>query len=198
MLSSDHEISVMKRKTFLKLSVTAIPGVFTSQKIFAAERPKKGLKVGNGKDRLDKSISLLEGDTFFTKVSSEDTNGDMYVFESTRLKKGGPSLHIHHEQDEWWYILSGEFLIKIGDETFEARAGDSVFGPRGIPHAFTKRGEGEAKMLISFQPAGKMEAFFQAVSEGKLAKMSEEEQDNFRKSHGFERVGPPIDYMKKL
>ncbi|TKT86905.1 cupin domain-containing protein [Dyadobacter frigoris] len=188
----------MKRKTFLKLSIGAIPGVIVGPKSVAAYRPKKGIKVGTGKDRQDKSLSLLEGDTFFTKVSSEDTNGDLYIFESTRLKKGGPSFHRHYDQDEWWYILSGEFLIKIGDETFEAKAGDSVFGPRGIPHAFTKRGEGEAKMLISFQPAGKMEAFFQAVSEGKLAKMSDEEQDNFRKAHGFERVGPPIDYMKKF
>ena len=188
----------MKRKTFLKLSVGAIPGVTFSRPAFAFDRLKKGVKVDVGKDRFGKSISLLEGDTFFTKVSSEDTNGDLYIFESTRVKKGGPALHRHFNQDEWWYVLAGEFLIKVGDETFVAKVGDSVFGPRGVPHAFSKTSEGEAKLLMSFQPAGKMEVFFQAVSEGKLSKMSEEEQENFRKAHGFERVGPPIDYMKKL
>lgn len=188
----------MKRNTFLKLSIGVIPAFNTNDKVSIADRLKKGFKVDSGKDRFDKSISLLEGDTFYTKVSSKDTNGDMYLFESTRLKKGGPSLHFHYDQDEIWYILSGEFLIKIGEETFTAKAGDSVFGPRGVPHAFSKTSEGEAKMLMAFQPAGKMEAFFNAVSEGKLAKMSEKEQDDFRKEHGFERVGPPIDYMKKF
>lgn len=187
----------MKRNSFIKLSIGAIPGVSFGLKTFAADRLKKGIKVDIGKDRFEKSISLLEGDTFFTKVSSEDTNGDLYIFESTRVKKGGPALHRHDDQDEWWYVLSGEFLIRVGDQTFVAKTGDSVFGPRGIPHAFSKTSEGEAKLLMSFQPAGKMETFFKAVSEGKLAKMSELEQDNFRKAHGFERVGPPIDYMKK-
>jgi len=191
----------MKRNTFLKISLGAIPGLSVSEikaKSWQLDRSTKGIKVDNGKDRFDKSISLLEGDTFFTKIASKDTDGDMYLFESTRLKKGGPSLHYHYEQDEWWYILSGEFLIKVGEETYQTKAGDSVFGPRGVPHSFSKTTDGEAKMLILFQPAGKMEAFFQAVSEGKLAKMSVEEQDNFRKAHGFERVGPALEYMKKF
>src|SRR5688572_23528122 len=80
-------------------------------------REKKGIMVASGKDRFNKSIQLFEGDTFFTKVATEDTDGDLYIFESTRLKEGGPSLHVHYDQDEWWYILEGEFLIKIGDET---------------------------------------------------------------------------------
>lgn len=101
-------------------------------------RVEKGFKVDAGKDRLDKSISLLEGDTFFSKIASKDTNGDIYVFESTRVKEGGPSHHLHFEQDEWWYVLQGQFLIKVGDVTYEAKSGDSVFGPRQVPHSFAK------------------------------------------------------------
>ncbi|WP_254560810.1 cupin domain-containing protein [Dyadobacter diqingensis] len=191
----------MKRKAFLKMSFGAIPalsGAAIQGKSWQPDRSKKGFKVDVGRDRFDQSISLLEGDTFFTKISQRDTGGDVYLFESTRLKKGGPSFHFHYDQDEWWYILTGAFTIKVGDDIFQAKAGDSVFGPRGVPHTFSKTSEGEAKMLILFQPAGKMEEFFQAVSKGALAKMSELEQDNFRKQHGFEKVGPALEYMKKF
>lgn len=105
-------------------------------------------------------------------------------------------MHVHYNQDEVWYVLEGEFLIKVGQQLYQAKAGDSVFGPRGVPHTFAKTNEGNARLLMTFQPAGKMEEFFIASSEGKVAKMTPVEQDNFRKQHGFERVGPALDYQK--
>lgn len=131
------------------------------------------------------------------KVSSKDTNGDLYVFESSRVKEGGPALHTHFDQDEMWYVLEGEFLIKVGEVTHQAKAGDSVFGPRNVPHCFAKVGPGEGRLLMTFQPAGKMEEFFQKVSDGALKTMGEAEQDKFREEHGFKRVGPPIKQLKK-
>ena len=191
----------MQRHSFLRLIASAtailtIPFSGYAKNKFRI-RTGEGFNVGAGKDRFDKPITLFEGDTFFTKVSTKDTDGDMYVFESTRIKKGGPFLHYHYEQDEWWYILEGEFLFKVGDKTYETKAGDSVFGPRGVPHAFAKTNEGNARLLMIFQPAGKMEELFQAISEGKLTKMTEEEQTAFRKAHGLERVGPALTYLKK-
>ena len=190
----------MNRKNFLRLSVALplVPGFTKSAPLFRADRSGKGFAVYRDKDRFDKSITLLEGDTFFTKVASKDTNGDLYVFESTRIKQGGPSFHIHQDQDEWWYVLEGEFRIKVGDELFDVKAGDSVFGPRGVPHTFSKVGEGTARMIITFQPAGRMEEFFSSVAKGILKGKSEKEQDDFRKAHGFERVGPALDYFKKF
>lgn len=135
----------MKRRSFLRLyaalvSLMATP-FYTQAK--SKKRDAKGFKVDAGKDRFDKSISLFEGDTFYTKVSTKDTDGDMYVFESSRIKDGGPSYHYHFNQDEWWYVLQGEFLIKVGDIIYNAKAGDSVFGPRKIPHCFAKVGKEE-------------------------------------------------------
>ena len=121
----------------------------------------------------------------------------MYVFESTRVKEGGPILHTHFDQDEWWYILKGEFLIKVGEKTFNAKAGDVVFGPRMVPHAMAKVGQEEAKLLIGFQPAGKMEEYFKKLSEGVATKMSEDERNALRKEYGFEKVGPPLTYLKQ-
>ncbi len=190
----------MNRNSFLKLclafgSSVTIP--FTVRAQFTAKkRGEKAIKVPAGKDRFDQSISLFEGDTFYSKVSTKDTDGDIYIFESTRDKKGGPPLHYHYEQDEWWYISEGEFLFKVGEETLVAKVGDSIFGPRMIPHAFAKTNEGTARMLTIFQPAGKMEAHFKAVSQGALTKLSEEEKDKFRQANGFKIVGPALIYDK--
>ena len=167
-------------------------------KSHAKNREKTGYKTSAGEDRFQKPINLFEGDTFYTKVSTKDTDGDLYIYESSRVKKGGPALHFHYSQDECWYILEGEFLIKVGDQLYNTKAGDTVFGPRGVPHAFTKTNDGSARLLMTFQPAGKMEEFFIAVSEGKLAKMPLAEQDEFKKQHGFEIVGPALEYHKKV
>jgi mannose-6-phosphate isomerase-like protein (cupin superfamily) len=191
----------MKRINFLRACLAT--GAFLASpfhllaKSIEKFRVEKGFKVDAGKDRFSKSISLLEGDIFSTKVSTKDTDGDIYVFESIRVKEGGPTHHVHFEQDEWWYVLQGQFLIKVGDEIHEAKAGDSVFGPRNVPHSFAKVGEGEGRLLMFFQPAGKMEEFFRKISEGVAKNMSEAEQDKFREEHGLKRVGPPIKNFKK-
>ncbi|MBC7904020.1 MAG: cupin domain-containing protein, partial [Gemmatimonadaceae bacterium] len=91
----------------------------------------------------------------------------------------------------------GEFLIKVGDTTHHAKVGDSVFGPRMVPHSFAKIGEGEGKLLMFFQPAGKMEEFFKKIDAGAAKGLSEADQDKMREEHGFKRVGPPIKDFKK-
>lgn len=176
-------------------SVLTAPAAIVAQ-LDGKRRAVGAVKVEAGRDRFDGSLSLFEGDTFWTKVSTRDTDGSLFIFESTREKRGGPPLHFHYEQDEWWYILEGEFLFKVGDETFTARAGDSIFGPRTIPHAFAKTNGGPARMLIAFQPAGRMEGHFKAVSEGAYANLSEEEKWKFRQANGFEVVGPALTYDK--
>lgn len=144
----------MNRNSFLKTCLTV--SAYLAAPFFAAaktnnnKRLGKGLKVNAGKDRYDKPVSLFEGDTFYTKVATKDSDGDIFVFESTRIKEGGPSFHLHYDQDEFWYIVTGEFLFKVGEETFTAKAGDTVFGPRQVPHAFAKVGEGEARLMMFF------------------------------------------------
>jgi len=143
-------------------------------------REGKGFAVKASQDRANQPMMLFEGDTFLTKIGTADTSGDLYVFESSRVKEGGPSHHYHFEQNEWWYVLTGEFLIKVGETIYEAKAGDSVFGPRMVPHSFAKVGLGEGRLLMTFQPAGKMEECFRKISHGATRNLSEAEQDAFR------------------
>jgi mannose-6-phosphate isomerase-like protein (cupin superfamily) len=191
----------MQRTTFLKAcfamgAVLSAP-VSLFAKVRSSFREGRGFFVKAGKDRFGKTIAPFDGDSFFTKVSTQDTDGDLYVFESTRKTEGGPALHYHYDQDEMWYVLEGTFLIKVGDKTYEAKAGDSVFGPRRVPHCFAKIGKGTGKLLMIFQPAGKMEECFAKLSAGVAKGMTPEQRDNFRKEHGFERVGGPLTILKQ-
>jgi mannose-6-phosphate isomerase-like protein (cupin superfamily) len=197
----------MKRSSFLRLAlsglaaiaapITAITAPIVALAAPLLRRVGKGFFVAAGKDRSEAPLSLFEGDTFFAKIATNDTDGAIYMYESTRVKPGGPPLHVHYDQDEWWYILQGEFMIKVGDQVYNVKAGDSVFGPRKIPHCFAKSGEGEGKMLMLFNPAGKMEAFFTAMSKGDTKGMTPEQNAQFRKDHGFEVVGPPLTFLKQ-
>ena len=186
----------MKRKSFLRTGITAFAGLMVPFISFA-RRTGKGFFVAAGKDRNESPLVLFEGDTFYSKIATDDSDGEVYIYESTRVKPGGPPLHVHYDQDEWWYVLQGQFMIKVGDQVFNVKAGDSVFGPRKVPHCFAKVGEGEAKMLMCFTPAGKMEAFFTAMSKGAANGMNKEQNAEFRKAHGFEVVGPPLTYLKQ-
>lgn len=86
---------------------------------------------------------------------------DLLCLENTFKGKGGPPLHRHSYQDEWFYALQGVFEFEIGGERFSIGEGQSVLAPRMVPHAWAFVGEGVGRMLISFTPAGKMLNFFE-------------------------------------
>jgi uncharacterized RmlC-like cupin family protein len=74
----------------------------------------------------------------------------------------GP-LHVHHCEDEGFWILEGEFTFQVGDETIEASPGSFVFGPKDVPHTYNV-GSGPARLLYVLSPAG-FEDFIYATSE---------------------------------
>lgn len=180
----------MKRRRFLQ-----VPLIFSSLTTFAQslikDRSRKGIKVEAGKDRFGKPSFKQAAATIHCKVSIKDTDGDMCSFETTRTEKGGPPFHIHHHQDEWFFVMEGEYKIKVGDEIFYCKAGDSVFAPRKVPHGFAKIGEGTAKMILVYQPGGSMEEYFYDVSKY-TSPPSQEEMNRLFKKHDMEVLGPPL------
>ena len=125
------------------------------------------------------------------KVSALDTGGALSVAEITSLQKGGPARHLHHEQDEWFYVVEGEHVIEVGEERYEVGPGDSLLGPRKVAHAWAHVGEGTGRMVAALQPAGEIEAFFEDLA--KLGRTPErEELSRVFSSHGMELVGPPL------
>src|SRR3954466_5932521 len=62
-------------------------------------------------------------------------------------------LHTHHAEDEGFLILEGEVTFQVGDAIIEAKAGDFLFGPRDVPHAFVV-GPNGARMFWTLTPGG--------------------------------------------
>ena len=155
--------------------------------------PKKGIEVDHGKDRFHDELSMMGGQ-FDCKVSGKDTNGQLCIYDTYREEKGGPGLHLHHEQDEWFYVIKGEFVVKVGDDQFDLKAGDCALAPRKVPHAFAKVSDGPAQMMVLFQPAGSMEMFFKEMSKlGKdIPKDWQKDLAALMRKHGMELVGAPL------
>ncbi len=72
-------------------------------------------------------------------------------------------LHVHHFEDEGFYILEGEMTFYIGEQTIKAHPGSFLFGPKDVPHAF-RVDSGPARLLFIFSPAG-LEGFIRESSE---------------------------------
>jgi quercetin dioxygenase-like cupin family protein len=122
------------------------------------------------------------------KVTPEGDNG-VFIIENTFHEKGGPAKHLHYDQDEWFYAVEGEFLLEVGQEQFTLKPGDSLLAPRKIPHVWAYTGGSLGRMLITFMPAGKMEAFFREVTQANA--MPPQDPELWR-SHGMELLGPPL------
>jgi quercetin dioxygenase-like cupin family protein len=97
------------------------------------------------------------------KSSAETTDGRVGVTENLAPRGSGSPLHVHHNEDEWFYVIEGELTFWVGGETIVAPAGGFVFGPKGIPHTFIVSSE-EARFLLVAQPAG-FERFMRAAGE---------------------------------
>jgi quercetin dioxygenase-like cupin family protein len=99
------------------------------------------------------------GDTYEIAITSEMTGGACMVMHTTIAPGGGPPLHVHHEEDEWFYVIEGTMRFWVGGRVFDAAAGTFVFGPREIAHTWKNCTHGRVLMLVGMTP-GKLEQFF--------------------------------------
>jgi mannose-6-phosphate isomerase-like protein (cupin superfamily) len=182
----------MKRKSFIKTSIMTLPMMHLNQtKVLPADRPKKGIKVADGDNRLHETVKLDGVVPIDFKVLSTDTGGDLAVMTSSNNPKfTGPPLHIHPEFDEIFYVTKGELKFKVGEEIFRLKAGDSLMVPRNVPHCFTIVSETPANFLIIAQPAAKLEDFFRAYA--KVEHMTPEIAGRLMIEHNMKVVGPPL------
>ncbi len=184
----------MNRRRFLQTSLAAAV-LAPATRALAQERSDAGFKVAAKADRFAQELRIMGG-RFDCKISGRDTGGELCLYDTVRLAKGGPALHLHHFQDEWFYVIRGDFIVQVGDQTLSLHPGDSAFAPRKIPHAFAKVSDDEGQMLVLFQPAGSMEDFFRQMSKfgPEIPKNQEVVMKKLWADHGMEVVGPPLKY----
>jgi mannose-6-phosphate isomerase-like protein (cupin superfamily) len=102
------------------------------------------------------------GDVVTFKAVGEDTGGKYALFEIVVQPQIGPPPHIHHREDEAFYILEGEVEFHLDNQTIMATPGTFLHSPKGQVHSFINIGRKPAKMLCWTTPAG-IEKFFTQV-----------------------------------
>jgi quercetin dioxygenase-like cupin family protein len=128
-------MSKIDRRTLLyAFGIASVSSILPSQAAVAA----KVAMCKPGESRFA-FASAAQAQTSPCKVSSDDTNGACTIFELNALPRSGPFLHVHHREDEWYYVLSGEFIFRAGGEEHSLLTGASIWLPRGIPHVWANR-----------------------------------------------------------
>jgi mannose-6-phosphate isomerase-like protein (cupin superfamily) len=109
--------------------------------------------------------------SFFASLAGEQIGGpraDFVIVEWTDSGESGHEwiapLHVHHVDDEAWYVLEGMLRFRIDDEIREVGPHSAVAASKGTPHAFGNAGHGQAaRYLVVMTP--KIRALVQALHE---------------------------------
>jgi mannose-6-phosphate isomerase-like protein (cupin superfamily) len=100
--------------------------------------------------------------TIVVRLSSEASGGTLTILEEVPPLVDTP-LHVHSKEDEVFHILEGEHVVQRGDEEFRLGPGDTIFLPRGVPHAQRRVQEGVGRHLVICTPGG-FEGFFRDLA----------------------------------
>jgi mannose-6-phosphate isomerase-like protein (cupin superfamily) len=132
------------------------------------------------------------------KATAESTGGAYGLVESLVAPGFSPPLHVHHREDESFWILEGELSMRCGDRTFRARPGSFVFLPRDVPHTFVVEGRTPARMLTLLTPGGGEGLFVEGgrrAGHDGLPPATPPDIEALRRvseRYGAEIVGPPM------
>lgn len=124
-------------------------------------KPTKSIGFSRGRQCLDRSV-WYNGALMTFLASGEDTHGQFALIEAVGRRGNVPPPHIHHREDEIFYVLEGEIVVSVGDRTVKGTPGTMIFLPRDVRHSFTIESE-HSRMLILVTPAG-FEAWFREFS----------------------------------
>jgi mannose-6-phosphate isomerase-like protein (cupin superfamily) len=132
-------------------------------------------------------LEAFPGEHFMPRIAGAHTGGRVSVTEARFAAMAGPPLHLHHDADEWFYMMDGRLEFIVGEARFEATKGDVIGVARGTPHAFRNFSGEEARVLGVIAPAG----FEQML----LAMKGRPPSDaaDLAPDYHIEFVGPPLE-----
>src|SRR5215475_6215471 len=114
------------------------------------------------KKRGEGRTVAVVGDVYRFLATGDETNGSYALWEALVPPGGGPPPHVHSREEEGFYILEGEITFTIGDQRLVASAGMFANMSVGTPHSFKNESSQAARMLISVEPAGLEQMFFES------------------------------------
>lgn len=142
-------------------------------------------------------------DTLVTvRVAHDEGRDGISVLERRAPYGESPPLHVHHAEDETFYVLEGELRIRAGDRDIWIGAGQAALGATGVPHTYRVESADGARWLV-ITTRGDLERFMRAVSRpaehsglpAPQGPPTQEQADALAaaaREHGIEFVGPPL------
>jgi quercetin dioxygenase-like cupin family protein len=131
------------------------------------------------------------GKETFVKLAAGSAASPVTVLEDVSPPHHGPPLHAH-DFEEFFYILTGEFLFEVDGASLNAHPGDFVHAPSGVPHVFQNITDTEARLLIIARPGG-IEHYFVELAEKAMADPGDIAAFNaVAPRYGITVLGPPI------
>jgi quercetin dioxygenase-like cupin family protein len=139
-------------------------------------------------------------DLAHVRVSRDDTSDRLSILELACPPGDTPPLHVHHTEDEAFFVLEGSARIYVGSDVHEVGPGDSVLAPKGIPHTYVTGDQG-VRWVVTTSP-GDFERFVVAVSRpaeapvlppppGPPSEADVKALTELAAEHGIEILGPP-------
>ncbi len=144
------------------------------------------IRKGEGKKTI-----MLGPDPWTFGITGADTDGHFDFIEATITYLQGPPLHLHHEQDDTFFILEGTLKVQVGDELFDLHPGDLVCAPKGVPHTFANVKKEPVRVINIMTPGGYDRVLEDFVS---LPPGPPDPQilDEFAQKHKMAFLGPSI------
>ncbi len=127
-------------------------------------------------------------------VRSSDSEGRLAVFvfpAGDHHPYRGAPLHVHHEQDEWIYVLTGEFVAEVGGERMRLKPGDSLLMPMKVPHRWSAAQDPHCGAIHLYTPAGLMDTEWAPVAQSEDPEHQESRKAEFER-HGLTLLGGPL------
>jgi mannose-6-phosphate isomerase-like protein (cupin superfamily) len=127
-------------------------------------------------------------------VHSSDSGGRLAVFvfpPGDHHPYRGAPLHVHHEQDEWIYVMTGEFVAEVGGERMRLKPGDSLLMPMKVPHRWSVAQDPHCGAIHLYTPAGLMETQWASVAQSEDPKNQETRKAEFER-HGLTLLGDSL------
>jgi mannose-6-phosphate isomerase-like protein (cupin superfamily) len=171
---------------WILIAVLSGPATVTSVWLLATGAAKVGFVVLPGSTPRFSGPEGREADVTELLATGDQTGAALGLYRQTIAPKSGPPTHIHQAEDEFFYVVSGEFKVKLGDRIVSAPAQSVMFVPRGTAHTFQNVGTEPGVLLVGVTPGG-----FEKMFEERQGVDAETNRELMKK-HKMEVVGPPL------
>ena len=128
-----------------------------------------------------------EADVTEILATRDQTGGSLGMIRQTVASRSGPPTHVHRTEDEFFYVVSGEFKVKLGDRIMNAPVQSVMFVPRGTAHTFQNVGAKPGVLLVGVTPGGFEKMFQERQGVDAVT------QRALMKTYNMEVVGPPLE-----